>query len=429
VGRLTAERRGRAWLAHFWFPLAFFLTFVPWPYRIEVQVIQGLTSFVTHAAVQLLQVAGYPAEVRGNTIIAGSHWLGVDQACSGIRSLQALTMVSLWLGEYFRLRWPGRIVVVGGAVVLTGVFNLLRATGLSVATFHGGKDAYQRWHDPLGFATFLTSVVLLYFLCEWLGGKVRKRVRETRKRDWPAEFAGRAPRWLAFVLIGTGIGLPLVTEAWFRWRESDAVEQISWTLDLDFSSPRLAQVEIPEKVREILNYDYGLRCVYESGLGQDLEVYFYGYTGENKMQSVASYGHRPDICMTSQGARAIGEEPPLPVTISPELELDLRHFKFESPGRDGGEAQYPQVFFLVWEKRNMGIAAKDLDALDYETQLRQLWAGRRDYERQVLLISLREAANAQTARRHVRRFLREHVRVIGGASPDEAVDELLTESE
>ena len=120
---------------------------MPWPYRIEVQVIQGLTHYVTVSAVKLLHFAGYPAEVRGNTIVVGSHWLGVDQACSGIRSLQALTMVSLWLGEYFRLAWKGRFVVVAGAVLLTGIFNLLRATGLSIATFHGGNGTI-RWGSP-----------------------------------------------------------------------------------------------------------------------------------------------------------------------------------------------------------------------------------------------------------------------------------------
>jgi exosortase len=402
---------GRGWFAHFWFPLAFFLTFVPWPYRLEVEVIQGLTGFVTAATVNLLHLVGYPAEVRGNTIVVGSHWLGVDQACSGIRSLQALTMVALWLGEYFRLAWKGRIIVVLGAALLTGVFNLLRATGLTIATFHGGNDAYESWHDPLGFVTFLTSIVLLYFLCEFFGGKVSKKVRETRKAGWSDEGRRPAPRAIAAAMLAVGIGLPLATEGWFRWREESSAARASWTLDLDFSSPRLRQVEIPEKVREVLNYNYGLRCLYEAGLGQELDLYFYGYTGEDKMQSVSSYGHRPDICMTSQGARAIGEEAPLTVEIRPGFELTLRHFKFETPGRNGEEPEFPQVFWLVWERRNMGIEADRLDSLDYRTQLEMLWAGRRDYARQVLLISLRHVHSEAAARRHVRAFLRDHVKV------------------
>ena len=263
-------------------------------------------------------------------------------------------------------------------------------------------------------------MVLLYFLCEFVGGKVSRKVRETRKREWKPRPPGTAPQGTALAMMGVGIGLPLATEAWFQWRESSAREQLSWTLDLDFSSARLVQEEIPEKVREVLNFNYGLRCVYEIGLGQDLDLYFYGYSGEDKMQSVSSYGHRPDICMTSQGSRQIGEEAPLTVQISPALELTLRHFLFETPGREGGESEYPQVFWLVWEKKNMGITAERLDSLDYRTQLEMLWAGRRDYERQVLLISLRNVSSDAAARRHVRTFLREHVKILGpgGASAD-----------
>lgn len=404
---------GRSWFAHFWFPLAFLLTFVPWPYRIEVEIIQGLTGFITASAVHLLHLIGYPAEVRGNTIVVGSHWLGVDQACSGIRSLQALTMVALWLGEYFRLALRGRLFVVAGALFLTGVFNLLRATGLAIATFQGGTHAYERWHDPLGFATFLTSVVLLYFLCEWTGGKISKKVRETSKRSWPTDTRSVGPRWIAWTAIAVGCGLPVATEAWFRWHESHTAEQPSWTLQLDYDSPRVQQIEIPEKVRTVLNYNYGLRCIYESGLGQNLDLYFYGYSGEDKMRSVASYGHRPDICMTSQGARQTGEEPPLAVQITPELELNLRHFLFEMPARDGFEAENLQVFWMVWEKRNMGFESSKLDSLNYQTQLEMLWAGRRNYERQVLLISMRDSTSTASARRKIRAFLSEHIKVLG----------------
>ena len=403
---------GRRWFFHFGFPIAFFLTFVPWPYRIEVQVIQGLTHYITASAVQVLHLLGYPAQVQGNTIVVGSHWLGVDQACSGIRSLQALTMVALWLGEYFRLAIRGRLFVIGGAVLLMAVFNLLRATGLTIATFQGGTHAYEQWHDPLGFATFITSIVLLYFLCEWFGGKVSKKVRDTPKNHWPADAKRVGPAWIAWAAVAVGIGLPLASEGWFRWRESTAEQLPSWTVELDYHSPRVRQLEIPEKVRTVLNFNYGVRCVYESGLGQDLDFYFYGYTGEDKMQSVASYGHRPDICMTSQGARQVGEEAPLTIEVAPGLDLTLRHFLFESAARDGTESEFLQVFWMVWEKRNMGFDASELDALNYRTQVEMLWAGRRDYERQVILVSMRNVDSTATARRKVRAFLTEHIKVL-----------------
>lgn len=399
---------GRAWLRHYWFPFLFLLTMVPWPYRIEVQVIQGLTHFVTTAAVELLNLIGYPAEVRGNTIVVGSHWLGVDQACSGIRSLQALTMVALWLGEYFRMGLGGRLLVLAAAGLLTVVFNLIRASGLTIATVHGGQDAYDGWHDPLGIFTFILSVLLMYFLCEWLGN--RSHEGRPGNSDRQAVKLREAPGLAALpaFLAATAIAIPLGVEGWFRWRESQAMPKPSWTVQLDHGSPRVSELEMPDAVRSVLNFNYGMRARYEVGLGQDLELYFYGYTGEDKMQSVASYGHRPDICMTASGARAVGEEDYLEVEVVPGLVLKLKHFRFESD-RSAAEAVPIQVFWLVWEKRNMDVDPELLDSLHYPTQLRMLWAGRRDYERQVLLLAFRDMDSGLRARRLVRQFLQEHV--------------------
>ncbi len=402
---------GRSWLRHYWFPIIFLLTMVPWPYRIEVQVIQGLTHFVTEAAVGLLNVLGYPAEVRGNTIVVGEHWLGVDQACSGIRSLQALSMVALWLGEYFRLYPVGRVVVVLGAVGLTAVFNLIRASGLTIATVHGGQEAYEKWHDPLGIVTFITSVVLLYFLCEWFGGHEKPRV--ARQDAFPAMARWQAPRRLAAVMTAFAILTPLGAESWFRWRESLTSPSAEWTLKLDHQDDRLDELEMPEQVRSVLNFNYGVRAGYEIGMSESMELYFYGYTGEDKMQSVSSYGHRPDICMTASGAREIGEERPLRVEIGADLVLDFRHFRFENNRRSEDSPIPIQVFWLVWEKRNMGIPPEQLDSLHYATQMRMLWAGRRDYERQVLLLAVNNTSSVTRARRIARQFLQEHIEVSG----------------
>ena len=397
---------GRRWLGHFGFACFFLLTMVPWPYRIEIQVIQNLTAFVTASAVELMRLMGYPAEVRGNTIQIGSHWLGVDEACSGIRSLQALTMVALWLGEYFRLRLRGRLLVIVLGVFLTGIFNLLRATGLTLFTVHGGQESYERWHDPLGFITFIASILILYFACEWLGGKVEGLRGETPKRGLGARLSGRGPRWLAGVMILGAIAQPLATDAWFAYREREEPLRPDWTLQLDYASPHVEQRPIPKEVSKILNFDYGQRAVYGLGLGRMLEVYYYGHTGNDKMASVASYGHRPDICMTAAGARQVGSGSILEVEIDDELTLPLEHFIFESTDEDGN--LYPiQVFWLVWERRNYGVEASRLDSLDYGTQFEMLWKGRRDYARKVILVSVLDEDSEIRARRDVRRFLSE----------------------
>src|SRR6266852_2215306 len=103
---------GRAWLRHFAFPIVFFLVAVPWPVRIEQVVIQDLMRMVTAINVTFLQLAAVPALQHGNVIEVGTGFIGIEEACSGVRSLQATLMVSLFLGELYYFSWSRRLILI-----------------------------------------------------------------------------------------------------------------------------------------------------------------------------------------------------------------------------------------------------------------------------------------------------------------------------
>ncbi|MFM8808271.1 MAG: exosortase/archaeosortase family protein, partial [Chthoniobacterales bacterium] len=103
---------GAPWLRHFAFPVLFFLVAVPWPRPQENAIMSWLMSHNTALCVEALHWLGYAAEQRGNLIAIPGALLGVEEACSGIRSLQSMIMVSLAIGEFFRLSWPRRIVLL-----------------------------------------------------------------------------------------------------------------------------------------------------------------------------------------------------------------------------------------------------------------------------------------------------------------------------
>jgi exosortase len=89
---------GKLWVRHFAFPILFFFVAVPWPTHLEQFVIQGLMRIDALINVEILNVIGIPAVQLGNVIEVGSGFVGIDEACTGIRSLQATFMVSLFLG-------------------------------------------------------------------------------------------------------------------------------------------------------------------------------------------------------------------------------------------------------------------------------------------------------------------------------------------
>jgi hypothetical protein len=101
--------KGWSWLRQLAFPICFFLVAIPWPTFIEAPIIQTLTRASAAIVVELLGWIDVPAMVHGNVIEVSTGMVGIDEACSGIRSFQSSLMISLFFGEFYGLsrshRW------------------------------------------------------------------------------------------------------------------------------------------------------------------------------------------------------------------------------------------------------------------------------------------------------------------------------------
>ena len=162
---------GGKWLRWFAFPILFFLVAVPWPMQFENAVVQTLMRADTSINVTLLDAIGIPAVQLGNVIEVKTGLIGIEEACSGIRSLQATLMISLFLGEFYGFALRRRIVLLVAGAIFAFFCNLVR-TGLLV--WIGAKDAakgIEAWHDPAGMVILLTCLFGLWFLSLWLDRK------------------------------------------------------------------------------------------------------------------------------------------------------------------------------------------------------------------------------------------------------------------
>src|SRR5262249_50913186 len=91
--------------------------------------------------------------------------VGVTEACSGIRSLQAGIMFGLAMGEWFLLPTLRRIALLAIAVALALCTNLIRTLVLSLQAEWHGIDAFERIHDLTG-----TLAVVVLVIAIWLCG-------------------------------------------------------------------------------------------------------------------------------------------------------------------------------------------------------------------------------------------------------------------
>src|SRR4029079_8541804 len=142
---------GKAWLRHFAFPVAFIFIAVPWPTALETPVSQGLMRVVARVAAETAMLLGTPAQVEGNLIRVSNGLVGVNEACSGIRSLQTALMIGLLFGELKRLSVLRRVAVVAGAVAIALLANFFRAVFLVQVAATKSISEGGHWHDIAGY--------------------------------------------------------------------------------------------------------------------------------------------------------------------------------------------------------------------------------------------------------------------------------------
>lgn len=148
---IVLEAGGKAMLRCLGVPMLFMFVAAPIPRIVWGPLVTSLQGGVAFCTVELLGLIGIPAERLGHVIRLPNCVVGVDQACSGIRSLQSTLMAALFIG-ILTLRLTGmRVLLVGTGVVLAMVGNVVRALLLARAAAHGGPEALAKVHDSAGW--------------------------------------------------------------------------------------------------------------------------------------------------------------------------------------------------------------------------------------------------------------------------------------
>src|SRR5438552_3886519 len=222
---------GEAWLRHFAFPVLFIFVAVPWPTLVETPVIQGLMRIVARVAAETAMLLGTPAQVEGNLIRVSTGLVGVNEACSGIRSLQTSLMIGLLFGEVKRLSVLRRVALVACAGAIALLANFVRAVLLVMVAATENLSEVSRWHDIAGYSiiafVFVATLALAYLLGKHnrtVAAGVSPAKMQVQPTRPPLQFSARyvlaALCWLLFIEIGT--------TAWYRLHERNLISRIRW---------------------------------------------------------------------------------------------------------------------------------------------------------------------------------------------------------
>ena len=372
--------------AALFFPLAFFLVAVPWPTLVEGPLIQALSRANAGAVIELLNGWGVPAIQHGNTIEISTGVVGIDEACSGIRSFQATLMISLFLGDLYRFGLARRSLLCFSGFFLAFVFNVGRTFLLTLVAARKGLEAIARWHDPAGVTILLACFGTLWLLALALrrrpgpdperghSAPLSERVQPgADKRAGAPGLAGPAVRfWPASSMLGLLAVWLLVVDAglevWYRAHEWKLPRATEWTVHWPTNSPGFRTVPPSEKSLQLLRYDEGINAVWEEGDGTHWQAIFFRWNPGRTAAHLAK-SHTPDACMRATG-RTVVPAPDLKWFNVQGLQLPFRSYLVE----EGGHQLH--VFYCHWEDRGQEQGFQRTH-LTYGTRLEHVLAGRR----------------------------------------------------
>ena len=109
-----------------------------------------LMEKVTVVVFGVFDFLGYEIERQGNILILPQGKVGVEEACSGIRSLTGCLFVGSFFGAVFMRPLWKKVLMVVLAMGFAVVMNLIRSMFLTIWAYHKGPNAIDsEWSLPL----------------------------------------------------------------------------------------------------------------------------------------------------------------------------------------------------------------------------------------------------------------------------------------
>lgn len=349
------QAAGWPWVKHFSFPVCFIFVAVPWVSGIEQQVIQTLMRSVAAVAAETLNLCGVPAQVEGNLIRITSGLVGVNEACSGVRSLQTSLMIGLLFGELKRLSLVRRLFLLGGAVAIALIANCARAVLLVWLAGNSESGSITRWHDVAGYSIVVIVFIGTMILAVWLGKAEARRKVDSPANDRPTVHAfSLLPSAFCLSLLAWLVFTEIAVELWYRLHECNLIIEKNWSVDWPEHAPSFRAPTIDEGVRRTLRFDDGSEATWmipasseASANPQAMRAYAFFFRWNAGGSSVVrARAHRPDICLPSAGWDALPERGTAEYRVG-DLLMPFRRGAYKREGLPG----VAYTFFCLQEDR------------------------------------------------------------------------------
>jgi exosortase B len=173
------------------FPIGFLIFSAPAPGWMVDGATVPLKVLISDLVTNGLYALGYPIAQNGVVIEIGPYQLLVQDACSGLNSIFALSAIGVFY--VYAFRWHEKIrglILMALIIPITITANFLRVIALVLIAYYFGVERIEGvLHDLTGIALFVVAVGLM-FACDGVISVVGNFIGRARRPRTPSAAAG-----------------------------------------------------------------------------------------------------------------------------------------------------------------------------------------------------------------------------------------------
>jgi exosortase D (VPLPA-CTERM-specific) len=286
------------------FPLLFALTMFPFPNFINNRITLQLKLISSKVGVWMIQAYGMSAFREGNVIDLGFTQLQVVDACSGLRYLFPMIVLSILIAYFYHGRVWKKIILVLSSVPLTIFSNSLRIALTGILSERFGSAVIEGFfHDFEGWLIFMITLGAL-LLEIWILGRLfpeKKKPGAAQENEivLTAESSTRGsglktPQFIVSVIL---LGATLVLSQGIEFREAVPMAKAFKDFPMQVGKWTGTGQAMESKFIETLNFSDYIMADYKEGSGKIVNFYVAYYASQRKGESI----HSPESCLMGGG--------------------------------------------------------------------------------------------------------------------------------
>ncbi len=280
----------------------------PFPPGTYTRLTLSLQLAVTRGVIGTLHLLGIPAQQTGNIIELATTRVGIEDACSGVRSLISCVVAALFFSGTLVSGTAARIVLIVLSVPLALTVNFVRSLILTLAANRGVEIAGSV-HTVTGYAGLVLCALVLAALARTLGRRSSLALS--------SEPADGSPSRLPVRLLLGGTLLCAVCVAFFIVKTRPATARSESPPDLASLLPATYPGWRVETTRDLYRFSSTLQTEHlaqrsyfrETANGTEQLTLYLAYWRPRQASVGRVTAHTPDACWPGTGWTSLEERP------------------------------------------------------------------------------------------------------------------------